>query len=75
VDSFLDVYKNNMKIFWTKKQYNQFKDLLVKRSYDAGKKVGLKTGQELGVVIGMKVIRENYILKEKKDDEKKRIKK
>jgi len=59
-----------MKIFWTKKQYNQFKDLLVKRAFHAGEKAGIKEGtkkgREAGIASAMRAIRESYILKEKK---------
>ena len=58
-----------MKIFWTKKQYNQFKDLLVKRSFEAGEKKGIKKGREAGIASGIRAIRENYIL-EKKENKK-----
>lgn len=57
-----------MRIFWTKKQYNQFRDLLVQKSYSQGVKVGLKEGREKGIASAIKGIRENYILKEKKEN-------
>ena len=56
-----------MKIFWTKKQYNQFRDLLVQKSYSQGIREGLREGREKGIASTMKAIRENYILKEREN--------
>ena len=52
-----------MKIFWTNKQFNKFKDKLSKKSHHSG----FNQGKEQGIKLGIAIIRKkfNLIRKEK----------